>query len=143
MDDAVVRAFASLQCGSVQILTSTQHLSLCGLSLFLALSFARRGFSPVYPVFDLLKKQQFQITIRSATHGHVLTSSSELLSPRCVNKLDFFNQCLTDLNFSMFSSFSDRCHCLLMFDAVNKTSNDMELSYSVQSGSDQSCGKMN
>ena len=90
MDDAVVRAFASLQCGSVQILASTQHLSLFGLSLFLALSFAPRGFSPVYPVFHLLKIQQFQIPIRSATHGHVLTSSSELLSPRCVNKLIFF-----------------------------------------------------
>ena len=40
-----------------------------------------------------------------------------------------------------FLPFSDRCHCLLMFDAVNKTSNDMELSFSVQNGSDQPCGK--
>lgn len=42
-------------------------------------------------------------------------------------------------NFQIIELPSDRCHCLLMFDAVNKTSNDMELSYSVQSGSDQSC----
>ena len=40
-----------------------------------------------------------------------------------------------------FLPFSDRCHCLLMFDAVNKTSNDMELSFSVQNGNDQPCGK--
>ena len=36
---------------------------------------------------------------------------------------------------------SDRSHCLLMFDAVNKTSNDMEFSSSVQNGNQSNCGK--
>ena len=36
---------------------------------------------------------------------------------------------------------SDRSHCLLMFDAVNKTSNDMEFSSSVQNGNQPNCGK--
>lgn len=40
-----------------------------------------------------------------------------------------------------FLAFSDRCNCLLMFDAVNKTSNDMELSSSLQNGNGQLCGK--
>lgn len=45
-------------------------------------------------------------------------------------------------NFQIIELPSDRCHCLLMFDAVNKTSNDMGLSYSVQNGSDQSCDEV-
>ena len=37
----------------------------------------------------LLKNQHFQIPIRSGTHGHVSTSSYELLSDPWVNKLQF------------------------------------------------------
>ena len=63
--------------------------TICGLSLLLVLSFAPRGFSPGTPVFPLLKNQHFQIPIRSGTHGHVSTSSYELLSDPWVNKLQF------------------------------------------------------
>ena len=41
--------------------------AMCGLSLLLVLSLARRGFSPG----PSLKNQHFQIPIRSGTHGHV------------------------------------------------------------------------
>ena len=51
-------------------------------------------FSPLREVFlrvlrfsPLLKNQHFQIPIRSGTHGHVSTSSYELLSAPWVNKL--------------------------------------------------------
>ena len=37
----------------------------------------------------LLKSQQFQIPIRSGTHGQILTSSHQLLSAPWVNKLQF------------------------------------------------------
>lgn len=37
-------------------------------------------------------------------------------------------------NYQILELSSDRHHCLLMFDAVNKTSNDMELSSSLQNG---------
>ena len=36
-----------------------------------------------------VKNQHFQIPIRSGTHGHVSTSSYELLSDPWVNKLQF------------------------------------------------------
>ena len=45
-----------------------------------------------YSGFPLsLKNQHFQIPIRSGTHGHVSTSSYELLSAPWVNKLQFTN----------------------------------------------------
>ena len=80
----MVTALASHQCG----LGSNPGVeAICGLSLLLVLSFAPRGFSPGTPVFPLLKKQHFQIPIRSGTYGHVSTSSCELLSASWVNKL--------------------------------------------------------
>ena len=80
----MVRALASHQCG----LGSNPGVdAICGLSLLLVLFLAPRGFSPGTPVFPLLKNQHFQIPIRSGTHGHVSTSSYELLSDPWVNKL--------------------------------------------------------
>ena len=61
--------------------------AICGLSLLLVLSLAPRGFSPGTPVFPSPQNQHFQILIRSGTHGHVSTSSYELLSVPWVNKL--------------------------------------------------------
>ena len=50
---AVVRAFASHQCGP----GSTPGVdAICGLSLLLVLSFAPRGFSPGTPVFPSPQK---------------------------------------------------------------------------------------
>ena len=52
-DGAVVRALASHQCG----LGSNPGVdAICGLSLFLVLSFAPRGFSPGTPVFTSPQK---------------------------------------------------------------------------------------
>ena len=52
-DGAVVRAFASHQCGSGSI----PGLGIiCGLSLLLVLVFALRGFSPRTPVFPSPQK---------------------------------------------------------------------------------------
>ncbi|KAL9963219.1 hypothetical protein ACROYT_G032397 [Oculina patagonica] len=42
-------------------------------------------------------------------------------------------------NYEIIELPSDRSHCLLMFDAVNKTSNDMEFSSSVQNGNEPNC----
>ena len=66
--------------------------AICGLSLLLVLSFCpllRQVFLRVLRFFPLLKNQHFQIPIRSGTHGHVSTSSYELLSDSWVNKLQF------------------------------------------------------
>ena len=52
-DGAVVRVLASHQCG----LGSNPGVdAICGLSLFLVLSFAPRGFSPGTPVFPSPQK---------------------------------------------------------------------------------------
>ena len=52
-DGTVVRALASHQCG----LGSNPGVdAICGLSLFLVLSFAPRGFSPGTPVFPSPQK---------------------------------------------------------------------------------------
>ena len=57
---AVVGALASHQYG----LGSNPGVdAICGLSLFLVLSFALRGFSPGTPVSPLLKNQHFQVPI--------------------------------------------------------------------------------
>ena len=85
-DGAVVRAFASLQYGPG---SNPGVDAICGLSLLLVLPLAPRGFLRVLRFSPLLKNQHFQIPIRSGTHGHVSTSSYELLSDLWVNKLQF------------------------------------------------------
>ena len=49
----------------------------------------REVFLRVLRFSPLLKNQHFKIPIRSGTHGHVLTSSHELLSTPWVNKFQF------------------------------------------------------
>ena len=49
----------------------------------------RDVFLRVLRFSPLLQNQHFQIPIRSGTHGHVSTSSYELLSDPWVNKLQF------------------------------------------------------
>ena len=68
----------------VRILASMPYVGwvCCWISPLLREVFLRvLRFSP------LLKNQHFQIPIRSGTHGHVSTSSYELLSAPWVNKL--------------------------------------------------------
>ena len=79
---AVVRALASHQCGPG---SNSGVEAICGLSLLLVLSLAPRGLSPGSSVLN----QHFQILIRSGTHGHVSTSSYELLTAPWVNKLQY------------------------------------------------------
>ena len=70
----------------VRILPSTPYVGwvCCWLSpLFREVFLRALRFSP------LLKNQHFQIPIRSGTHGHISTSSHELLSALWVNKLQF------------------------------------------------------
>ena len=55
-DSALVRAFASHQCGPG---SNPGVHAICGLSLLLVLSFAPRGFSPGSPVFLSLQKPTF------------------------------------------------------------------------------------
>ena len=52
---------------------------------------SERFFFRVLRYSPLLKNQYFQIPIRSGTHGHVSTSSYELLSDPWVNKLQNYN----------------------------------------------------
>ena len=82
---AVVRALASHQCGPGSNL-GVDAIHVCGLSLLLVLVLAPRGFSPGISVFPLLKNQHFQIPFRSGTHGHVSTTSWELLKAPWVEK---------------------------------------------------------
>ena len=81
---AVVRALASHQCSRGQILALTPYVSwvCCWFSPLIWEVFLRVvRFSP------LLKNQPFQIPIQSGTHGHVSTSSHELLSAPWVKQL--------------------------------------------------------
>ena len=55
-DGAVVRAFASHQCG---LGSNPGFDAICGLKLLLILSFAPRGLSPGTPVFPSLQKPAF------------------------------------------------------------------------------------
>ena len=55
-DGAVVRALASHQCGPR---SNPGVDAICGLSLFLVLSLAPRGFSPATPVFPSPQKPTF------------------------------------------------------------------------------------
>ena len=77
----MVRALASYQCGPG---SNPGVDAICELSLLLVPSLAPRGFSLGTPVFP-----SPQIPIKSGTHGHVSTSSYELLSAPWVNKLQF------------------------------------------------------
>ena len=81
---AVMRALASHQCGPG---SNPGVEAICGLSLVLVLSLAPTVFLRVLRFSPLLENQHFQIPIRSGTHGHVSTSSYELLSAPWVNKL--------------------------------------------------------
>ena len=76
-----MRALASHQCGPG---SNPGVDAICELILLLVLSLAPRGFSLGTPVFP-----SPQIPIKSGTHGHVSTSSYELLSAPWVNKLQF------------------------------------------------------
>ena len=58
----------------------------CGVSLFLVLFSAPRGFSPSAPVFQSPQNQHFQIPIRSGMHWHLWKSSLELFGVPWVNK---------------------------------------------------------
>ena len=76
----------STNAARVRILASTPYVGwvCCWLSPLLREVFLRvLRFSP------FLKNQHFQIPIRSGTHGHVSTSSYELLSDPWVSKLQF------------------------------------------------------
>ena len=79
-----MRALASHQCGPG---SNPGVEAICGLSLVLVLSLAPTVFLRVLRFSPLLENQHFQIPIRSGTHGHVSTSSYELLSAPWVNKL--------------------------------------------------------
>ena len=86
----------------VQILASTPYVGwvCCWYSPLLREVFLRvLRFSP------LLKNQHFQIPIRSGTHGHVSTSSYELLSAPWVNKLQFTIQIIHNQpNFAIYKT---------------------------------------
>lgn len=58
-----------------------------------------------------------------------------------VAKNDSHKYKLTVFSFHLILFLSDRSHCLLMFDAVNKTSNDMELSLCVGNCNESNSGK--
>ena len=69
--------------------------AICGLNLFLVLSFAPRGFSPGTPVFPSLQNQHFQIPIRLGLSGQmknhfvdVLPPNHYLLANRRINSLE-------------------------------------------------------
>ena len=78
----MVRALASHQCGPG---SNSGVDAICGLSLLFVLSLAPRGLS----LGTLVLNQHVQILIRSGTHGHVSTSSYELLTEEWVNKLQY------------------------------------------------------
>ena len=82
---AVVRALASYQCGPGSN-PGVDAIHVCWLSLLLVLVLAPRGFSPCISVFPLLKNKHFQIPFRSGTHGHVSTTSWELVKAPWVKK---------------------------------------------------------
>ena len=82
---AVLRTLASHQCGPGSN-PGVDPVHACGLSLLLVLVLAPRGFSPCISVFPLLKNKHFQIPFRSGTHGHVSTTSWELLNAPWVKK---------------------------------------------------------
>ena len=82
---AVLRALASHQYGPGSN-PGVDPIHVCGLSLLLVLVLAPWGFPPCISVFPLLKNKHFQIPFRSGTHGHVSTTSWELLNAPWVKK---------------------------------------------------------
>ena len=74
---AVVRALAPHQCGPD---SNSGVDAICGLSLLFIIFLAPRGISPGTPVFPSPQKPTLPIPNRYGTHGHVSTSSQELLS---------------------------------------------------------------
>ena len=98
----------------VRILASTPYVGwvCCWFSPLLREVFLRvLRFSP------LLKNQHFQIPIRSGTHGHVSTSSYELLSAPWVNKLQYSFTIIEAFTNWTYSLKSIKCTC------VNSTCN--------------------
>ena len=85
LSGAVVRTLASHQCGPGSN-PGVDPIHVCGLNLLLVLVLAPRGFSPCISVSPLLKNKHFQIPFRSGTHGHVSTTSWELLNAPWVKK---------------------------------------------------------
>ena len=85
----------------VRILASTPYVGwvCCRFSPLL-----REVFLHVLQFSALLKNQHFQIPIRSGTHGHVSTSSYELLSAPWVSKLQFTKIQITNLQYSLKQS---------------------------------------
>ena len=82
----------------VRILALTPYVGwvCCWFSPLLREDFLRvLWFSP------LLKNQHFQFPIPSGTHGHVSTSSYELLRAPWINKLQFTNIQITNLQYSL------------------------------------------
>ena len=102
----------------VRILASTPFVGwvCCWFSPLLREVFLRvLRFSP------LLKNQHFQIPIRSGTHGHVSTSSYELLSVPWVNKLQYSFTIIEAFTNWTYSLKSIKCTC------VNSTYNVVEI----------------
>ena len=102
----------------VRILASTPYVGwvCCWFSPLLREVFLRvLRFSP------LLKNQHFQIPIRSGTHGHVSTSSYELLSAPWVNKLQYSFTIIEAFTNWTYSLKSIKCTC------VNSTYNVVEI----------------
>ena len=102
----------------VRILASTPYVGwvCCWFSPLLREVFLRvLRFSP------LLKNQHFQIPIRSGTHGHVSTSSYELLSVPWVNKLQYSFTIIEAFTNWTYSLKSIKCTC------VNSTYNVVEI----------------
>ena len=99
---AVVRAHAFHQCGpgSNPGVNAICGWVCCWFSLLL-----REVFLWVLRFSPLLQNQHFQIPIRSGTHGHVSTSSYELLSAPWVNKLQFTIQIIHNQpNFAIYKT---------------------------------------
>ena len=98
----------------VRILASTPYMGwvCCWFSPLL-----RDLFLRVLRFTPLLKNQHFQIPIRSGTHGHVSTSSYELLSAPWVNKLQYSFTIIEAFTNWTYSLKSIKCTC------VNSTCN--------------------
>ena len=73
----------------VLIMASTPHVFPVGWVCCWFSPLLREVFLRVLRFSPLLKNQHFQIPIRSGTHGHVSTSSYELVSAPWLSKLQF------------------------------------------------------
>ena len=98
---AVVRALASHQSGPD---SNPGVDAICGWVCWFSL-LLREVFLWVLRFSPLLQNRHFQIPIRSGTHGHVSTSSYELLSDPWVNKLQFTIQIIHNQpNFAIYKT---------------------------------------